>query len=184
MPMQGDALVATFSRHCDAEAAVRKIDAARLDMKHFSIVEKDHRIEEPVTRHNNNGGLIQFWGQQPSIWGELWGVFFGGMIIRVTPIGPVVVIGHLAGAVFSAIEGSAVAGRLGVLGAAFAAIGLPKDSVVQYGEALRVDGSLIIAHGPAVEMAQAKTIVETTNPIHFELHQNVFATAPVPDAPF
>lgn len=184
MPMQNDALVATFAHHRDAEAAIRKLDAARLDMKHFSIVGKDDHTEEKAIGFYSTGDLIRFWGQQGSIWGGLWGVFFGGMVVNISAIGPVMVVGHLTSIVFTAFEGAAETGRLGVLGSAFHRIGLPQASDIRYEDALKVDGFLVVAHGPAVEMAQAKTIVEATNPINIDLHQGVPAMSSVPDAPF
>lgn len=184
MLTQNDALVATFAHHREAETAIRKLDAAKLDMKHFSIVGKDDHTEEKATGVYNTGDLIRFWGQQGSIWGGLWGVFFGGMIVNISVIGPVMVIGHLSSIVFTAFEGAPETGRLGVLGSAFHRIGLPQASDILYEDALKVDGFLIVAHGPAVEMAQARTIVETTNPIHVDLHRDVPATGTVPDAPF
>jgi hypothetical protein len=56
------------------------------------------------------------------------------------------VLGHLATMVFAAIEG-AVIGGLSVLGAALYGLGIPKDSVIQYEQALKADGFLIVAHG-------------------------------------
>ena len=37
MSTQNDAMVATFAHHREAEAAVRKLNDAGLDMRHFSI---------------------------------------------------------------------------------------------------------------------------------------------------
>jgi hypothetical protein len=52
-------------------------------------------------------------------------------------------------------------------------LGIPKDSVIQYEEALKVDRFLLVAHGPVEEMAHAKTILESMKPIRLDLHQDV-----------
>ena len=52
-------------------------------------------------------------------------------------------------------------------------LGIPKDSVIQYEEALKADGFLIVAHGPVEEMAQAKTILGTMDPVSLDLHRDV-----------
>jgi hypothetical protein len=83
------------------------------------------------------------------------------------------VLGHLATMVFAAIEGAVIVGGLSVLGAALYGLGIPKDSVIQYEQALKADGFLIVAHGPVEEMARAKTILETRKPLQLDLHQDV-----------
>ena len=173
MSTQTDAVVATFAHHRQAEAAVRKLDAAGLDMKHFSIVGKGYHTEEKVIGFYNTGDRIQFWGQNGAMWGGLWGLFFGGMMLTLPVVGPVVVLGHLAAMVFGALEGAVVVGGLGALGAALYGIGIPKDSVIDYEETLMANGFLIVAHGPTEEMARAKTILEASNPTSLDLHEDV-----------
>ena len=60
MSTQNDAVVATFAHHSQAETAVRKLHAAGLDMKHFSIVGKGYHTEEKVIGFYNAGDRITF----------------------------------------------------------------------------------------------------------------------------
>ena len=173
MLTKNDAIVATFAKHHEAETAVRKLSDAGIDMKHFSIIGKGYHTEEKVIGFYNTGDRITFWGKNGAIWGGIWGLFFGGMMLTIPFIGPVVVLGHLAAMVFSAVEGAVVVGGIGALGAALFSIGLPKNSVIEYEETLKADGFLIVGHGPAVEMARAKSILETSNPTHIDHHQDV-----------
>ena len=176
MSTQNDAVVATFAHHSQAETAVRKLHAAGLDMKHFSIVGKGYHTEEKVIGFYNAGDRITFWGKNGAVWGGLWGLFFGGMMLTIPIVGPVMVLGHLAAMVFSAVEGAVVAGGLGALGAALYSIGLPKNSVIEYEADLKANGFLIVAHGPAEEMVRAKTILETASPARLDLHEDVTET--------
>jgi hypothetical protein len=178
MSTKNDAIVATFAHHHEAETAVRKLAEAGMDMKHFSIIGKGYHTEEKVIGFYNAGDRISFWGKNGAICGGLWGLFFGGMMLTIPVIGPVVVLGHLAAMVFSVIEGAVVVGGLSALGAALFSIGLPKNSVIEYEEALKADGFLIVAHGPANEMSRAKTILETSNPTHLDFHEDVKEGAP------
>ena len=173
MLTKNDAIVATFAHHHEAETAVRKLAAAGMDMKHFSIIGKGYHTEEKVIGFYNAGDRITFWGKNGAIWGGLWGLFFGGMLLTIPVIGPVVVLGHLSAMVLAAVEGAAVGGGIGALGAALFSIGLPKNSIIEYEQALKADVFLIVGHGPADEMARAKTILETSNPTHVDLHQDV-----------
>ena len=83
-------------------------------------------------------------------------------------VGHVVVLGYLAATAFSAIEGAVMVGGLSALGAALGSIGIPKDSVLQYETAIKADGFLIMAHGAPGEMARAKSILATTNPMRLD----------------
>ena len=47
------------------------------------------------------------------------------------------------------------------------------NNVIEYEEALKADGFLIVAHGPAEEMGRAKSVLATMNPTHLDLHQEV-----------
>lgn len=166
------AIVATFSDHSLAEDAVRRLAQGGLDIKHFSIIGKGYHKDEQILGFYNAGDRILSWGGTGAFWGGLWGVFFGGIMLTVPVVGPVIVLGHLAAMVFGALEGAVVFGGLGALGGALSSLGIPKDSIIQYEESLKSDGFLIVAHGPADEMARAKTILKNMTPTHLHVHED------------
>ena len=170
---KNNAIVAVFTDHRTAETAVRKLAEGGLDIQHFSIVGKGYHSEEKVVGFYNAGDRIMFWGQNGAMWGGLWGLFFGGILMTVPLVGSVVVLGHLAAMVFAALQGAAVVGGLSALGAAIFSLGIPKNSVIDYETALKADGFLIVAHGSVDEMARAKTILETMHPSRLDLHEDV-----------
>ena len=94
-------------------------------------------------------------------------------MLTLPVVGPVVVLGHLAAMIFGALEGAIVVGGFSALGAVLFSIGIPKDSVIEYEEALKADGFLIVANGQAAEMVRAKTILESVNAKKFDHHQDV-----------
>jgi hypothetical protein len=167
-----NAVVAVFAHHSDAETAVRKLAHEGFNMRHFSIVGKGYHSEETVIGFYNAEDRIKFWGKNGAIWGGLWSLFFGGMMLTVPILGPVMVLGHLAGIVFAGIEGAVVIGGLSALGAALYGIGIPKDSVIQYEEALKTDAFLVVAHGPAEEMDRAKAVLAASSPTRLDKHED------------
>ena len=167
---KNEAIVATFSDHTQAESAVRKLAQGGLDIKHFSIIGKGYHKDEQILGFYNSGDRMLSWGGTGAFWGGLWGIFFGGVMLTVPVVGPVIVLGHLAAMVFGALEGAVVFGGLGALGGALSSLGIPKDSIIQYEESLKSDGFLIVAHGPVEEMARAKSILEAMAPAHLDLH--------------
>jgi hypothetical protein len=175
---QDHAVVAVFLHHHDAEAAVRKLASDGFDMTHFSIVGKGYHTEESVVGFYNAGDRIKMWGKNGAFWGGLWSLFFGGVFLTIPVVGSVMVLGHLAAMVVAGIEGAVLVGGLSAIGAALFSIGIPKDSVIHYEEAIKADGFLVLAHGPASEMERAKAIFEANNPTRVDVHANSIVPAP------
>ena len=166
-----DSVVAVFPGHDAAEAAVKTLTAAGVALKSISIVGKGYHTEEKVLGFYNMGDRVRFWGSRGAFWGGLWGLFFGGMFLTLPVTGPVVLVGYVATAAVSMVEGALMVGGLSALGAALAGIGIPRDSVLQYETAVAADGFLVMAHGTASEMAQAEYVLKGLHPQHLELHQ-------------
>lgn len=109
----------------------------------------------------------------------MWGLFFGGLFLTIPIIGHVVVLGYLAVAALSAVEGAVVVGGVSAIGAALTSIGIPKDSVLQYETAIKADGFLVMAHGTPAEMERAKTILAATHPASLDMHGAMQMADPV-----
>jgi hypothetical protein len=174
-----NAVIAVFTDHPEAESAVKKLADAGIDIKHLSVVGKGYHTDEKVVGFYNTGDRVKFWGKRGAFWGGLWGWLFGGVFIFVPVIGHVVVLGYLASMLIAAVEGAVVVGGLSALGAALYGSGIPKDSVIAYETAIKADGFLVTAHGPAEEMERAKAILATLGATRVDLHH----TATDPDSP-
>ena len=170
-----NSVVAVFEDHQAAETAVRKLAAAGIDMKHLSVVGKGYHTDEKVVGFYNTGDRVKFWGKNGAFWGGLWGWLVGGVFVATPVVGPVVVVGYLAAAVISAIEGAVVVGGLSALGAALYSTGIPKDSIVAYETDLKAEKFLVLARGPAEEMTRAKTILATFKPSRLDLRDKALA---------
>jgi hypothetical protein len=77
------------------------------------------------------------------------------------------------------LEGAVVFGGLSAIGAGLYGMGIPKDSVVQYEMALKTDKFLLMVHGTAAEVENAKDIIESTRPVNVTLHSADLAGAAV-----
>jgi hypothetical protein len=170
---QHDVVIAIFADHRAANTAVGELIHNGFDIKNFSVIGKGYHTEENVVGFYNVGERMRFWGKYGAFWGGMWGLFFGGIFLTIPMVGPVVVLGHLAVIVVSAIEGALVVGGLTAIGAALFSIGIPKDSVIKYEEAIKADNFLIVAHGTKDEMARAKAVLAASHPKQLDLHQDV-----------
>lgn len=176
---QSSSVIAVFSDHKTAEAAVKKLADAGITMDNLSIVGKGYHTDEKVIGFYNMGDRIKFWGANGAVWGGLWGWLTGSVFITIPVIGPVVVLGYLATMVVAAIEGAVVVGGVSALAAALYGAGIPKDSVVTYETALTADEFLILARGPAENVQRAKAILDTFNPGRIDVHKPAESPLPV-----
>jgi hypothetical protein len=167
---QDDAVVAVFANHTEADAAVKKLASDGFAMKNLSLIGKGYHTEETVAGFYNVGDRVKFWGSRGAFWGGMWGLFFGGMFLTIPVVGHVIVLGYLAAAAISAVEGAVVVGGSSAIGAAIASIGIPKDSVMQYETAIKADDFLVMAHGSQNEVERARGILATTHPKQLEMH--------------
>jgi len=176
-----DTVVAVFGNHNAAEAAVKKLAQAGFEMKNLSVVGQGYHKEEKVVGFYNAGDRIKFWGARGAFWGGFWGLFFGGLFMTIPVVGHVIVLGYLAAMAVSAVETAALVGGVSALGAALYSIGIPKNSVIEYEAALKADGFLVMAHGPAAEVARAQAILGTVDPSRLDVYAGAKAKEPAAD---
>ncbi|MGA2552585.1 MAG: DUF1269 domain-containing protein [Burkholderiaceae bacterium] len=167
---QDDVVIAVFEDHPTVDTAVRKLMEDGFEMKHFSVVGKGYHTEEKVVGFYSAGDRMKVWGRYGAFWGGIWGLLFGGVFLTLPVIGPIVVLGHLALIVVSAVEGAIAVGGLSALGAALFSIGIPKDKVISYETALKANGFIVMGHGTADEMSRAKKLLESLRPKTLDLH--------------
>ena len=159
-----DIAVAVFNDHAAARAAIDQLSKAGFDLKSLSVVGQGYHTEETVVGFYNTGDRVKFWGSRGALWGGLWGLFLGGLFVTTPVVGPVIVLGYITASVVSAIESAVVVGGLSAIGAALFGLGVPKDSVIEYQEALRADSFLVMAHGSAEEVERARVLLAKANP--------------------
>jgi hypothetical protein len=107
-----DSVVAVFSDHEAAEAAVKKLAGAGFEMKNLTVVGKGYHTDEKVVGFYNAGDRVKFWGSRGAFWGGFWGLFFGGIFLTIPVVGHVVVLGYLTAMVVSAVESAVLVGGL------------------------------------------------------------------------
>ena len=165
-----NSVIALYKTHDAAENAVKILAQASIPMKEISIIGKGYHSEENVIGFYNIGERMQFWGKYGAFWGSLWAILTGGLFLSLPVIGPVVVLGSFAAVVLGAIEGAIVGGGIGALGAALFSIGVPKNSIIEYEDAVKAEGFLVLVQGSAEEVKHAQEILNTSNPAKVDCH--------------
>jgi len=165
-----NSVVAVYRTHTEADKAVKELQRGGVDLHKLSIVGKGYHTDEQVVGYYNTGDRMKYWGKVGAFWGGFWGLLFGSALFIIPGLGPILAAGPVVAWIVAGLEGAVEVGALGALGAGLYSIGIPKDSVVKYETALKTDQFLLIVHGTAAEVAQAKDIIETTNPVQFSQH--------------
>jgi uncharacterized membrane protein len=165
-----NAVVAVYASHVEAEAAVKELQRGGIDMHSLSIVGKDSHTDEHVVGYYNTGDRMKYWGKTGAFWGGFWGLLFGSAFFAIPGLGPVLVAGPLVAWIVGGLEGAAVVGGLGAIGAGLYGMGIPKDSVVEYELALKTDKYLLMVHDKASEVEKARNIIASTRPLNVTLH--------------
>jgi hypothetical protein len=165
-----NAVVAVFDTHPEADEAVRELQKSGFDMKKLSVVGKDYHTEEHVVGYYNAGDRMKHWGKLGAFWGGLWSLLFGAAFFWVPGVGPVLIGGPLVAWIIAALEGAVVVGGLSAIGAGLFSLGIPKDSIVQYESAVKAGKFVVVAHGPAEDVAKARNILSTLKPTGLDDH--------------
>ncbi len=166
-----DIAVAVYDHHTQAETAVKALQRAGFDMKKISIIGRDYHTEEHVVGFLNAGDRAKVFGKFGAFWGGLMGVLFGSAMMFVPVLGHVIILGPLAAALFSGLEGAALVGGISALAGALMSVGIPKDSVLRYETALKADKFMLIVHGDAAEINRAKELLKTSGLSSFDHHR-------------
>jgi hypothetical protein len=175
---KADTVVAVFADHQAAERAIKELTTAGFEMKKLSVIGKGYHTEEKVVGFYNMGDRIKFWGSRGAFWGGFWGLFLGGLFMTIPVVGHVVILGYLAAVVVSGVENAIIVGGLSALGAALYGMGIPKDSVIQYENALKADDFLVMVHGGTDEVERARKVLGTTGAARVDVHAETTAAAP------
>jgi uncharacterized membrane protein len=166
--------VAVFTRHEDAEAAIRELQRSGFDMKKLSIVGKDYHTEERATGFYNAGDRVKYFGRHGAFWGSVFGILFAPAFFWIPGIGPILTGGLIGSLLMGTLEGAAVGAAVGggggaVVGA-LSSIGIPKDSVIGYEASLKADKFLLIANGTPSDVEKARVVLTQTKATEVNVH--------------
>ncbi len=169
-PVAADqAVVATYTNHSDAEAAVRSLSAAGLPVDRISIIGRNFETVEDVQGFYTPSDAARIGANEGAWVGGLFGLMLGAFGFFVLPlVGGLVVMGPLAGFLAGSIGGAGV----GALINALAASGVPRDQALKYQERLQAGEFLVVVHGTPEITEHAHEILSGTANLDLQTHGN------------
>ena len=154
--------VYVFNTHVEAEEAVKALSKSGYDVKKLSIIGKGYHTEETPIGFYTMGDRIKSWGGMGAFWGGIWGLLIAPAVFFLPGFGLVAMAGPIVAALVAALEGAVLVGGVSAIGAALAQIGVPKDQIMKYETALKVDKYVLMVHGSVDEQDKARTVLEQT----------------------
>ena len=154
--------VYVFNTHVEAEEAVKALSKSGYDVKKLSIIGKGYHTEEKPIGFYTMGDRIKSWGGMGAFWGGIWGLLIAPAVFFLPGFGLVALAGPVVAALVAALEGAVLVGGVSAIGAALMQIGVPKDQVMRYETALKVDKYILMVHGSVEEQDKARTVLEQT----------------------
>lgn len=151
-----------FDTHAEAEAAIRSLSRAGVDMKKLSLVGKGQHSEQHLVGFYTAGDRIKSWGSTGAFWGAIWSLLFGPAVFFLPGFGLIAMAGPLVTVLVGALEGAVVLGGASALGAALTQLGLPKDKVIKYEAAVKADKYVLTVHGSAEDSAKVHSMLANT----------------------
>jgi hypothetical protein len=162
---ENNAVVRVYDPHAEAEATIKELHRSGFDMNKLSIVGKDYHIEEHVIGYDNAGDRMKVWCQLGDFWGWVIGLAVWIGLLSYPRHRPRHSFWPASQLDCQGTGRCRHGGELSALGAGLHSIGVPKNSIMEYETALKSDKFLLIAHGTAGEMANAKSILERTRAV-------------------
>lgn len=157
-----DLPIYVFDTHLEAEAAIKKLNNANFDVKKLSLIGKGYHSEEKPMGFYTVGDRIKAWGGMGAFWGGVWGLLMAPAVFFLPGLGLMAFAGPVVAMLVGALEGAVVVGGVSALGAALMQIGVPKDKIIKYETALKVDKYVLMVHGSAQEQEHARSVLEQT----------------------
>ena len=165
-----NSIVAIYETPVDAVQGVTDLQKAGFNMMKLSIVAREDQGSERIIGYCHTTASTKYWGKMGAIWGGLGGYLSGAAFFVLPELGPVLMAGPLVAAVAASLEGESENRSAGAFGAGLRSLGIPRESIQRYESELCADRFLVIAHGGAEGLLQAKSVLHMTRPSELNLH--------------
>jgi hypothetical protein len=163
----GQTVIASYSKHADAESAVRRLAAGGIPIGTISIIGRNFESHEDIQGFYRPADAALTGAGQGAWFGGIFGLMLGAFGFFVFPgLGALIVLGPFSGLIAGAVGGAG----LGALISALVAAGVPRDQALKYQERLQAGEFLVVVHRGAEEAASAHEVLEGTSPIHLQAH--------------
>lgn len=160
--MHGQSVIAVYETLSQAKAAVEELRHSGLPTGQISFIGRTSNGISELKTHANVDDRTQADAAIGAGVGGLLGLLAGTAFFFVPAIGPLLLLGPMAGGLTGAVVG-------GVVGA-MAGWGVPKDEATRLEAHIRAGKYLVAAHGDPEQLVRAEQVLKDTAPDEIETY--------------
>lgn len=157
--MEQNAAVVIFHDPGALTSAIIRLQNSGFEMEKLSVIGRDSHPDERAAGYYTVEGRMRCWGEQSSFWSEVWDLLTGWAFFTLPGIGPVLVAGPVARWIVAALQNGEIFAGLTALGAGLYIIGIAKENVAPYEEAVRHGDFLLVVYGSVNQVSQAREVL-------------------------
>ena len=171
-PAPTDPVVAVRETRTDAEAAVKALGSAGLDLATVSLVGKAFHEDGHAHGFYTVGDRLRAWGASGGLWGAAWALLLGSAVFVMPPLGVVAAAGPITLALVAAVESAVAVGGVSALCVALGRLGVPHERAAAYEADVAADRFLVLVHGAQEDRDRARLILAAGEVRHaLPIHQ-------------
>lgn len=161
--MEENTTVTIYSNPDQVQSALVQLEKFGFDLNRISVIGKAYRDQKELAAYYEQDKKLKCWGERSEFWNRLSSVIRKWVLFSCPGTGSLLVVGPIAVWIVAVLNNSAIFVGLSALGATLYSMGLAKDRVQDCEESLRKGSYLLIVHGPAQEVTQAKKILQSAD---------------------
>lgn len=158
-----NATASVYDNPDQVQGAIQELEKSGFDLERVSVIGRAYRDQNEQVAYYRQRDRLKCWGKRSEFWNGLRSVTREWILFSCPGAGILLVVGSVAVCVEAVLNNSAIFVGMSALGATLYSMGLARDRVQDSEEALRKGSYLLIVHGPAREVLQAKRILQSEN---------------------
>ena len=153
--------VAVYPACSHVTVALQGLREAGCDLGLVSVLGQARVDAEQAVGFFRSGGRFHYHGPQAAFWQALGGLLNTTAVVRQSEAVLLIVVGHLAAVMMRETMDSEVGGGFSLHGAALHTIGIPRDGIIEYEQAVQNENLLLLVHGAHEEVEQACSVLHS-----------------------
>ncbi|MGA9572543.1 MAG: hypothetical protein WBS20_01205 [Lysobacterales bacterium] len=147
--------ISIYKTYQAVEQALGTLQKAGVDLQNVSIVGKGYQEKAHPIGFYRVEDRISYLGLQGAFWAGLFDLLHGAGFFWVPELGPLVAVGPVVALLVNGLEGVAIGGGFGVLGAALYAMGVPRGNIFEYEKVIGQEMLIFMVDGVRDDVEQA-----------------------------
>lgn len=168
--MAEHSVVGVYKTLGEAEEAVRSLGDGGFPIEQVSIIAQHLKDDRRVHGYVTSCDVAKSAATTGAWVGGVFGLLAGAAFLWVPGVGPLVVAGSLAAVLLGGVEGAVVgAATTGLLGW-LVGLGISREKILKYEQAVRAGKFLVVAHGTAEAVMYARELLTGSPAEHLDHH--------------